>query len=217
MKRPELLVFDVDGLLLNTEFLWQKAWIDTSEEYNQPMFSGLFNRVVGISGKDVENLLAREMPDTADYKHLLNEARIKGEAYIKESVTTMPGVMELLNTADRLGIRKAIATTTKSNPTEERLRKLNLFDRFDVIVCGDEVKRRKPDPEIYNTVLIRTGMDASSALVLEDTGYGVSAAYAANIKVIMVPSINQPTPEEREKAFQVVSSLFQVNEILQGE
>lgn len=210
------VIFDVDGLMLNTEFLWQEAWCSVGDEYGVEKFGDVFHRTVGLTGKAVSDIIDEELGDFPKKEEILAEARQKGMAHVENNVDVMPGVKELLDLLDEKGIIKAVATTTDRVKTERRFGKLGLLDRFSVIVCGDEVNNRKPDPEIYLTVTQKLGIPKENILVLEDTGYGVRAAYRAGLHVVMVPSINPPTDEEKKMAYRVISSLHDVIDLLQG-
>jgi beta-phosphoglucomutase-like phosphatase (HAD superfamily) len=211
MERPELIIFDVDGTMLNTEFIWQKAWEYVAEKNGIEKFGKLFNKAVGTTGDAVTALLNRELPDVPNRFDLLDEARIKGAELIPQYIQTMPGLCELLDCVDEMGIRKAVATTTSRINTEQRLAQVGILNRFEYLICGDEVSKRKPDPEIYNNVLKKMKIQPQNALVIEDTKYGVLAAYNAGIRVIMVPSINLPDHEDLDRCCAITSSL---NDIL---
>lgn len=205
MKNPKMIIFDVDGLLLNTEFLWRKAWKDVAAKYGVPKFGEVFCKVVGISGSDVENRM-----------ELLDIARSVGTEYLENDIELMPGVNELLDVLENKNIRKAVATTTSRDATIKRLTKLGLINRFEYILCGDEVTKRKPNPEIYQKVLKAVNCDPNQVMVLEDTGYGVQAAHDAGIQVVMVPSINAPTNKDKENASYIKKSLYEVISMLEA-
>jgi HAD superfamily hydrolase (TIGR01509 family) len=205
----KLVVFDVDGLMLNTEFLWQKAWRKTGMEFDCKRFSDLFPKVVGISGSDVDRLLDRELSDIPAEKIIMMRERTRrlGRQMLAEHIGKMPYLDMILDKADELGLEKAVATTTDRVNTMERLGRLGLLSRFTCILCGDEVKSRKPDPEIYETVFRKMNVSPEEAVVLEDTGYGVEAAHMAGADVIMVPSINPASDKEIRIAYAVVRDL----------
>lgn len=215
MNELKMIIFDVDGLLLNTEFLWEKAWSDIAEKYHVPQFSEIFHKVVGISGSDVTKVLDENLGNVENREELLDAARKLGTQYLDERIELMPGVVELLDTLEKLHIRKAVATTTNREATMKRLTKMGIIDRFEYILCGDEVIKRKPSPEIYLKVLKAVHCDANNVLVLEDTGYGVQAAHDANAKVIMVPSVNSPKEIDKKNAYKVVKSLYDVKEMIE--
>ena len=175
------MIFDVDGLLLNTEFVWDTVWKNVADKYNEPRFYNLHKYAVGITGKETEDLITNNLPDVENPLLMLQEARNIGVQLLKTEVDVMPGAFELLDYLKARNFSLAVATTTPRNLTMERLKQTGLIDYFQVIVCGDEVKRRKPDPEIYTTVLMKMQCAAEDAIVFEDTGYGITAAYNAKI------------------------------------
>ena len=147
---------------------------------------------------------------------LLDVARNVGTEYLENDIELMPGVNELLDVLENKNIRKAVATTTSRDATIKRLTKLGLINRFEYILCGDEVTKRKPNPEIYQKVLKVVNCDPNQVMVLEDTGYGVQAAHDAGIQVVMVPSINAPTNKDKENASYIKKSLYEVISMLEA-
>ena len=130
MNELKMVIFDVDGTLLNTEFLWEKAWADIAEKYHVPQFSAVFHKVVGISGSDVTKVLDKNLGDIENREELLDAARKLGTKYLDENIELMPGVLELLDTLEKLHIRKAVATTTNREATMKRLTKMGINDRI---------------------------------------------------------------------------------------
>ena len=95
MNELKMVIFDVDGTLLNTEFLWKKAWADIAEKYHVPQFSAVFHKIVGISGSDVTKVLDENLGDIENREELLDAARKLGTKYLDENIELMPGVLEL--------------------------------------------------------------------------------------------------------------------------
>ena len=215
MVKVKAVIFDVDGLLLNTEFLWLEAWKEIGNEWRIPAFGDIFYKTVGLSGKDETDIVNEDLGDYPKKEEIFEAARQRGLKKIEEEISIMPGAVALLNKLEDKGIITAVATTTSREKTDKRLKSLGLFDHFKVIICGDEVVHRKPDPEVYLKVLNKLSLAADEVLVLEDTGYGVTAAYKAGMKVIMVPSLNHPTEEEKKMAYKVVSSLNDVVDMIE--
>lgn len=211
----KLVIFDVDGLLLNTEFVWDTVWKNVADKYNEPRFYDLHKYAVGITGKETEDLITNNLPDVENPLQMLQDARNIGVLLLKTEVDVMPGAFELLDYLKARNFSLAVATTTPRNLTMERLKQTGLIDYFQVIVCGDEVKRRKPDPEIYTTVLMKTGYSADEAIVFEDTGYGITAAYNAKIRPVMVPSLRQPNDDEKAMCFDIIDNLSKGIEIIE--
>ena len=217
MKKKKAVIFDVDGLMLNTEFVWLECWMKVGEDHGIPEYGPLFHKAVGTTGKDIEDMLDRELPHIPDEerRQLMKDVRKYGNQVTDDELKKMPGLVELLDYLEKKGYRVAVATTTSRDLTEYRLKKENIYDRFEYILCGDEVVKRKPDPEIYLNVLKAMDLNPEDVLVLEDTGYGVSSAYAAGCDVIMVPSVNEPTKNEEDKAYAIVNDLFAVQSIIE--
>ena len=200
---------------MNTEFVWDTVWKNVADKYNEPRFYDLHKYAVGITGKETEDLITNNLPDVENPLQMLQEARNIGVQLLKTEVDVMPGAFELLDYLKARNFSLAVATTTPRNLTMERLKQTGLIDYFQVIVCGDEVKRRKPDPEIYTTVLMKTGYSADEAIVFEDTGYGITAAYNAKIRPVMVPSLRQPNDAEKAMCFDIIDNLSKGIEIIE--
>lgn len=212
MNQIKLVIFDVDGLMLDTERVWQTAWQITGEEYGLAhRGTTLFHKVVGRNGKEVEQIIERELSGRCDPLQFLNDARGKGQAMLKEGIQVKPGLYELLDTLDALHIKKAVATVTPREATKQRFLSLNLWDRFDSIVCGDQVTKRKPDPQIYLKVIEALQVEKTAALILEDSYVGVEAAYRAGIACIMVPDIIPASALQKQQTIAIAKNLFEVN------
>lgn len=209
MKKIKLIVFDVDGLMLNTEWLWQDAWREVAKRNDCPEFARVHDLIVGVNGSDIDKILNENLSflPKDKVKKMLDEAHIIGMDNIKYKLKPTPYLPEIVEDLKSKGFKLAVATATNRDLTMERLGRMDLLNNFDYVLCGDEVTKRKPDPEIYLKVAKHFDLDPSSIMVLEDTGYGVQAAYRAGANVIMVPSINPPTSIEKEMAFALVKNL----------
>ena len=215
MKKPELVIFDVDGLMLNTEFLWMKAHEAIATRYGVPEVGrAMFIASVGLTAEDFNRVADECMANVDNRYELLEYVRIEGTQLLEEQLDVMPGLLNLLAYLDRMQIAKAVATTTFREKTYERLDRMGLLDRFDYILCGDEVHKRKPDPEIYCKVISHFNVKPENALVLEDSVYGVESACRAGIPCIMIPSVVPPADKQRKEASAIAESLHDVRKML---
>lgn len=165
----ELVIFDVDGLMIDTESVWKNAFDKAGDKYGIPNLGDtLFPSLIGKRLEDEQELLDRLLPSDIQDK-LLNEWRQIGLGSLEREVPVKPGLYEMLDYLEQHHIKMAVATTTRRDLTEQRLKKIGVYDRFEYVLCGDEVTNRKPDPEIYLSVLKRMDTDARNALVLEDS------------------------------------------------
>ena len=211
----KLVIFDVDGLMLDTESVWKEAFDQAGNKYGiQNMGSTLFPKLIGKSGRDEKEVLDRYLSQDIQELVIKEWERI-GYGMLEKEVPVKPGLNEILDFLDAYHIKKAVATTTRRELTEERLRKIGVYDRFDYVLCGDEVINRKPDPEIYLSVLKKMHTKAENALVLEDSGVGVEAAYRAGIDCIQVPDIIAPTDVQKKQTIYTAKDLMEARDYIE--
>lgn len=210
----ELVVFDVDGLMLDTESVWKEAFDQAGNKFGiQNMGSTLFPQLIGKSGRDEKEVLDQYLSQDIQELVIKEWERI-GYGMLEKNVPVKPGLNEILDFLDAYHIKKAVATTTRRELTEERLKRVGVYDRFDYVLCGDEVTNRKPDPEIYLSVLKKMDTDARNALVLEDSVVGVEAAYRAGIDCIQVPDLIAPTEVQKEQTICIVKDLMEARDYI---
>lgn len=210
----ELVVFDVDGLMLDTESVWKEAFDKAGNKYGiQNMGSTLFPQLIGKSGRDEKEVLDRYLSQDIQELVIKEWERI-GYGMLEKEVPVKPGLYEMLDFLEQHHIKKAVATTTRRELTEERLKKIGVYDRFEYVLCGDEVTKRKPDPEIYLSVLKKMNTKAENAIVLEDSSVGVEAAYRAGIDCIQVPDLIAPTEVQKEQTICIVKDLIEAKDYI---
>lgn len=145
---------------------------------------------------------------------LLKEWRQIGLSSLEKEVPVKPGLYEMLDFLEQHHIKMAVATTTRRDLTEQRLKKIGVYDRFDYVLCGDEVTKRKPDPEIYLSVLKKMNTKAENTIVLEDSSVGVEAAYRAGIDCIQVPDIIAPTDLQKKQTVYTAKDLIEAKDYI---
>lgn len=211
----ELVVFDVDGLMIDTESVWKNAFDKAGDKYGIPNLGDtLFPSLIGKRLEDEQELLDRLLPSDIQ-NQLINEWRQIGLSSLEKEVPVKPGLYEMLDYLEQHHIKMAVATTTRRELTEQRLKKIGVYDRFDYVLCGDEVTKRKPDPEIYLSVLKKMNTNAKNALVLEDSVVGVEAAYRAGIDCIQVPDLIAPTEVQEKQTICIVKDLMEARDYIQ--
>ena len=186
------LLFDFDGLILDTETTEFRVWQSIYREYGQEMLPETWGQVVGgygISNFDGAVHLAELVGDGINVKELRARFRSESDAMILQQ-PVLPGVVDYLDDARRLGLSLAIASSSPHSWVDKHLTRLGLADRFDVIICGDDVPpgRTKPHPDLYLKALEAAGANADEAIVFEDSPNGINAARAAGIFVVRVPN-----------------------------
>ncbi len=196
------LIFDVDGTLAETEELHREAFNRAFAEEDLPYRwdQTLYRSLLLVTGghRRIAHFLAQSTDLTeaqiAELAPRLHHAKNRhyGEAMADSPIELRPGVADLLRDARIARLRLAIATTTSRVNLEGLARRfsddLNL-DRFDAVVCGEDVTALKPDPEVYRTALDRLGLPAGRCIAFEDTPNGVEAAIGAGLPVVATPSM----------------------------
>lgn len=211
----ELVVFDVDGLMIDTESVWKNAFDKAGDKYGIPNLGDtLFPSLIGKRLEDEQELLDRLLPSDIQ-NQLINEWRQIGLGSLEREVPVKPGLYEMLDYLEQHHIKMAVATTTRRELTEQRLKKIGVYNRFDYVLCGDEVTKRKPDPEIYLSVLHKMNTKAENAIVLEDSSVGVEAAYRAGIDCIQVPDLIAPTEVQEKQTICIVKDLMEARDYIQ--
>lgn len=208
---PKLVIFDVDGTLLDTEARWQEAWEVVGRKYGiHDLGTTLFLKCVGKSGQEEINIIKNFLKEAGAPETILQEANAYGLKLLGERIDVKAGAFELLNKLKEMNIQIGVATATRREWTMERLTRCGLIHYFDYILCGDEVAKRKPDPETYLKVLQHFDVDAKDALVLEDSIVGVEAAYRANIPCIMIPDLIPASEKQEKETIAIVETLHEV-------
>lgn len=183
------LLFDFDGLILDTETPIFQAWKEKFNEYGKEL---LLEEWAEILGKSTDHLgpldgFLSSFPSEDKRNDILQEVKQK-ELELVHLETPLPGVEELLIKAKQEGLIMGIVSSSDQDWVHSHLRRLGLMDYFDHTSCADEVEIAKPDPALYNLGLKKTGLEREKVLVLEDSPNGVLAAKRAGLFCIAVPN-----------------------------
>ncbi len=214
----QAVIFDLDGLILDSESVGFKVWSALAAEQGFTMTEALYRPGVGKgASKFVENL-TREFGPGFDGARALRERPEKWTELLRSTrIEYRPGFLPLLEYLEKSNISRAIASSTERRLVTERLHSARLeVTRFQATVTGDEVERTKPAPDIYLKAAQLIGVPPENCLALEDTDVGASAAHAAGISVIIVPDLLVPSNDAREFAVSVENSLSDVLRLLQA-
>ena len=214
MKNIKAVIFDMDGLIFDTESIYYRGSQEVADELGIPYDAEVYNRFLGVGDSEIWATY-HQMYDEEFGADLVNDfIKLSYERvvdYLKSGVAEMkPGLLELLSYLEENNIPKIVASSNNIDIIEDLLKKNNLLDRFSKIVSVEDVKNAKPDPEIFNKAHEVLGIDKDNLLILEDSNNGVIAGHAAGIPVIMVPDLIQPDEELRSKTIAVLDSLADV-------
>ncbi len=204
------VIFDLDGTIVDTERLWGDVMVQFAPKYGVVFDPAV--RIKMMGKRDVEALAAfKEHHKIKASVEELAEARKNLVLDKMDEIKTNKGLFELLDLLDKLGIKKAIATSAFKEFAYKVLGKFDLEKRFDAIVTADQVTHSKPDPQIYLEAAKRLGALPSECLVLEDAEIGVESAYRAGMKVFAIPH-EASRHHDFSKATKILSSMSEVDE-----
>jgi HAD superfamily hydrolase (TIGR01509 family) len=208
----------MDGLMLDTEPLYRKAWKQAAAECGFLLSDDIYAHLVGRTTRDAEAELLAAFADgfSLDRFRRLRE-KFEAQTFGAGPLPKKPGLDALLDLLDARRIPKAVATSTKRQRAENQLRALGLLSRFGAIVGGDEVAAGKPEPDIYLLAAQRLGVEPVRCLVLEDAEAGIVAATRAGMQAYLVPDLNTPPLEPVSRATAKFDSLSDVARHLQSE
>ena len=214
---PAAVIFDMDGLLLDTERIAYDAFQKACAELGTRVDKALYLSCIGTNMEETNRILRAGMGEEFPLDRLLEVWEgLYSDAALKQPVPLKQGAENLLRRLSDDGWEMAVATSTEHAWASVKLRNAGILDRFRFVVAGDQVSNGKPDPEIYTTAAERLGFSPGSCLALEDSDNGVRAAHAAGLRVIQVPDMVPPSPDVLALGHAVMASLHEVADHLLG-
>jgi len=213
-RKPCAVVFDMDGLLFDTETLYQEAIHLAAAEAGHEVAPGFFNRTVGLPWAESRALLLSHFGESFAVDEFQAEWVRHFWVIAETRLALKPGALELLDTLDRFRLPRAIATSSSRRTVERHLTAQNLTERFDVIVGHGDYERGKPAPDPFLKAAERLGVEPRLCLALEDSHNGVRSASSAGMMTIMVPDLLEATEEIRGLCTLVAGDLHEVRRLI---
>ncbi|HEX5765074.1 MAG TPA: HAD family phosphatase, partial [Woeseiaceae bacterium] len=213
--RIDAVVFDMDGLMLDTEPLYKTAWQGALAELGHELDDAAYLRFVGRSTEDCENDLVSQLGEAFPLEAFRDRWPVLWRTCADEQgIAAKAGLHELIAFVRDEGLQLALATSSDSWFTELSLGCANLLGLFDVVVTGNQVTHPKPAPDIYIEAARRLAVNPRHCVALEDSEAGILAASRAGMVPLLVPDLRKPTEEAIEAAFRVLGSLHEARELL---
>lgn len=209
------VVFDMDGLMFDTEKIGIRTWNTLSEELGYPKLFNLIYTCFGTNDNFKRKYFAEVLGEDFPYDYFRKrEFEVTGKTLEEEGVPHKPGLVELLQYLKDNNIKRAVATSTPQNPALKHIKNAGVFDYFDVIITGDMTEKGKPEPDIYLKACEELGVDPKDAMGLEDSFNGIRAVFSAGMKAVMIPDMVQPDDEMMSKCFAIKESLSDVMSLI---
>ncbi len=211
------VIFDMDGLMFDTERLGMQMWEQELARQGLPCSPQLGSSIRGCNGEGIRRVFEETYGPAFDF----SAARERVRAGIIQHFQTVgvevkPGLYPLLDWLKAQGIPLAVASSSRRINVENCCKSAGVLNRFTAVVCGDQVTHSKPDPEIFNLAAQALGVVPDECLVLEDSFNGVRAGAAGGFITVMVPDMDQPTPEIDALYTRKADSLTDVLELLKA-
>lgn len=205
-------IFDMDGILFDTETLLQEGLRAVSRKYSErDDIDEFYPTTCGTTLPDAKLLYEAFYGKGYPFYERREEIRYWMKDYINTNgIPIKKGAKELLTYLKENGYKIALATSSTRASAEEHIKKANFEKFFDTTVCGDEIKNSKPHPEIFLTAAKKLGVSPENCYVAEDSYLGVESGATAGMKVFMIPDMNPPREKEKLLAYKICGDLIEI-------
>lgn len=207
---PQAVIFDMDGLLFDTEALYQQAYVEAAKLGGYDVSVDVIRLSIGLPWVRGRGLMLQQLGERFpidDYYTRMTDRFVELSA---TELRLKPGVLELLDLLDDLDLPRCIATSSAHATVNQHLSAHGLAQRFHAVIAHGDYRNSKPAPDPYLVAAERLAVPAGLCLALEDSHTGVRSASTAGMMTIMVPDLVSPTPEIAALCHCVAQSLHDV-------
>lgn len=217
-RRMKAVVFDMDGVLFDTEVLCMKSWMAVAERSGLPGMEEVFPKCIGLNSNDSRNIVLKAYGEDFDYPFFREQAAAWQKEYLeKNGLPIKPGMEEILEWLKTSHYAVGLASSTRSSSVFGHLEQAGIRDSFSVVITGDMVEHSKPRPDIYLLACRELGVKPGEAYAIEDSPNGIRSAHAAGMHTVMVPDMIPPDQEMRQLSRVILKDLREVMEYLKRE
>ena len=202
------VIFDLDGTLIDTERLFSKCLIKAASEEGWELEMDTIIDCVGTNSIETEQIVKSVKGQDYPYDRIREKGVMLFREYVEQNgIPFKAGSLRLLDLLDEKKIPFGIGTSTARRDVDEILIYAGIKQRFTTIVCGDEVEKCKPNPEVYIKAAANMDIPISETLIFEDSEHGVNAAVSAGARVVWIPDLQEIPDELRDRCFSEIGSL----------
>ena len=211
------VIFDMDGLMFDTERLNNEAWIAAAQKMGKTIQKEMLDSMKGVNRVECDKIMRSWLGEDLNLDYMRTLKQKYTEQYLKDNgVPVKKGLRELLSYLKTHSYTVVLSTSTSENEALRLLKMADVEKYFDHLVFGNMVEKSKPEPDIFLEAVRRAYTKPENCLVLEDSPNGVRAAHAAGCHVVMVPDMVPATEELRTMTDDVVESLEDVEEMMKA-
>jgi HAD superfamily hydrolase (TIGR01509 family) len=216
-RKAQAVVFDMDGLIFNTEALYRDAAMAAAAECGHDIPLAFYLATIGTPLEATRTTFMARCGEGFDFDFFWTNAKARFYAMAKLQLCPKAGVVDLLDFLDDAGLPRAIATSSRHEEAQHHLGLHALTGRFGTIIAHGDYSRGKPDPEPFLKAAERLGVAPELCVALEDSYHGVRAASGAGMMTIMVPDLFPATAEMEELCVYIASDLHEVHALMKSQ
>ena len=211
------IIFDMDGLMIDSERVTFECYQERLKDMNLTMDEEFYKTLLGKPIKGIYQRFYDVYGNDFPIENVIQDVhQLMAERFETEGVPVKKGLVELLHYLKDNNYKTIVATSSNRDRVDKILAQAKITEFFDDSICGDEVTKGKPNPEVFLKSCQKLGVNVDEAIVLEDSEAGIQASYDANIKVICIPDMRYPEKQYKEKTFKILKDLTEVTVYLKS-
>ena len=211
------IIFDMDGLMIDSERVTFECYQERLKDMNLTMDEEFYKTLLGKPIKGIYQRFYDVYGNDFPIENVIQDVhQLMAERFETEGVPVKKGLVELLHYLKDNNYKTIVATSSNRDRVDKILAQAKITEFFDDSICGEEVTKGKPNPEVFLKSCQKLGVNVDEAIVLEDSEAGIQASYDANIKVICIPDMKYPEKQYEEKTFKILKDLTEVTAYLKS-
>ncbi|MDE6388248.1 MAG: HAD family phosphatase [Lachnospiraceae bacterium] len=211
MRKCDAVIFDMDGVIFDSERLILECWERVAQKHHLDGITEAMTACIGTNEVKTQEIIFDCYGKDFPYDELRKEASVLfHEMSDRDGLPVKRGLRDLLDYLKECKVPIAVASSTRLETVSRELQQAGLYNYFQVVMGGDQLKRSKPEPDIYLMTCDKLGVLPARAYAIEDSHNGIRSAYSAGMSPIMVPDLLPATEEMRKKSVVVLEDLLQV-------
>lgn len=210
-KDYKAVVFDMDGVIFDSERAFRECWIEFSKKYNLKNIEEIYLKCTGVTTEGIRKILTDEYGEDFPFDAYIKDTySLFHEKYDGGRLPMKTGVYELLTYLRENGKKIALASSTRTAMVINELRDAGILQFFDKVIGGDMVSRSKPEPDIFLRACRELGVEPRDSYAVEDSFNGIRSAFSGGLRPIMVPDLLPPDSEMETKTEVILENLNEV-------
>lgn len=206
---PHAILFDMDGLLLDTEKVCLDSFVETRRQFSLSDSPDVFMRCVGVRLPECDRIIQESLPDQVAFKDFNDTWRERISATLRHDIPLKAGALQLFQILASKGYLMGVATSTQTEVAKSHLEKTGLLPFLGGVIGGDNVQEGKPNPEVYHKIAMHLGVSAADCVAFEDSETGTRAALASGATTVQIPDLIPPSAEMLKSGHVIAPSLLE--------